>query len=225
MAPNDLLKTNAVDAQERHTQPPARFTEGALIRELERLGIGRPSTWATIVDLVLSRSYAFKKGAALVPTFTAMAVVAIGSTTNVVDYAFTAAGGRSGRHLQGQKRIAHLSARLRSNGHPGLKALVERRKPSIHAKFADSHRQNRGRAEIEVRIGAWPVPPMGDLRAGVPDETPPDFLTVAHAVELLRPPPRAPKRSEWTPRRANRCSSGRPFRPLRAVGRRKRSNR
>lgn len=60
------LKTLGMEALEHNTQPPARFTEGTLIKELERLGIGRPSTWATIVDIVLSRDYAFKKGSALV---------------------------------------------------------------------------------------------------------------------------------------------------------------
>jgi DNA topoisomerase-1 len=77
LAQGDRLKTEKVDSVEHSTQPPARYTEGSLIKELERLGIGRPSTWATIVELVLSRSYAFKKGTALVPTFTAVAVVGL----------------------------------------------------------------------------------------------------------------------------------------------------
>ena len=77
LAQGEQVVTKQCEALERNTQPPARYTEGSLIKELERLGIGRPSTWATIVDLVLSRSYAFKKGTTLVPTFIAMAVAGL----------------------------------------------------------------------------------------------------------------------------------------------------
>lgn len=73
----EVVSSLGFDALSHTTQPPARYTEGTLIRELERLGIGRPSTWATIVDVVLSRTYAFKKGTALVPTFLATAVVGL----------------------------------------------------------------------------------------------------------------------------------------------------
>ncbi len=63
-----------------------------MIRELERLGIGRPSTWASIVELVLNRSYAFKKGTALVPTFTAMGLVQLLEEhfQHLVQYEYTA---------------------------------------------------------------------------------------------------------------------------------------
>jgi len=200
MAANDLLKTGEVDAQERHTQPPSRFTEGALIRELERLGIGRPSTWATIVDLVLSRSYAFKKGTALVPTFTAMAVVGLLEKhfTNVVDYAFTA---RLEDDLDAisrgeADRNSYLRGFYFGNGHPGLKALVEKGEESIDPRevcglpigtTADGQ-------DIEVRIGRYgPFLSMGELRAGVPDDTPPDFLTVERAVEMLEVAAKGPE--------------------------------
>jgi DNA topoisomerase-1 len=200
MAAGDPLKTGAVDAQERHTQPPSRFTEGALIRELERLGIGRPSTWATIVDLVLSRSYAFKKGTALVPTFTAMAVVGLLEKhfTNVVDYAFTA---RLEDDLDAISRgEADRNGYLRSfyfgNGHPGLKALVEKGEESIDPREVCGlpiGRTEDGQ-EIEVRIGRYgPFLSMGELRAGVPDETPPDQLTVAAAVEMLQMAAKGPE--------------------------------
>ena len=61
----EVLKTKELKPLSHETQPPARYTEGTMIKELERLGIGRPSTWATIVDVVLSRTYAFKKRTAI----------------------------------------------------------------------------------------------------------------------------------------------------------------
>ncbi|MCC6952501.1 MAG: type I DNA topoisomerase, partial [Deltaproteobacteria bacterium] len=92
VAKGEQLDVKAMDASEHSTQAPQRFTEGSLIKELERLGIGRPSTWATIVELVLNRSYAFKKGNALVPTFTACAVVSLLEKhfSALLDYEFTA---------------------------------------------------------------------------------------------------------------------------------------
>ena len=56
------------------TTPPARYTEASLIKELERLGIGRPSTYAPTIGTIERRGYVFRQGKALVPSFTAFAV-------------------------------------------------------------------------------------------------------------------------------------------------------
>ena len=74
------------------TSPPARFTEASIIKRLEDLGIGRPSTWANIIQTIQDRGYVWKKGQALVPTWTAFAVVALMEKhfDELVDYEFTA---------------------------------------------------------------------------------------------------------------------------------------
>ena len=74
------------------TSPPARFTEASLVKRLEELGIGRPSTYASIMQTIQDRGYVWKKGTALVPTWTAFAVVRLLEQhfTDLVDYAFTA---------------------------------------------------------------------------------------------------------------------------------------
>ena len=74
------------------TQPPARFTEASLVRRLEELGVGRPSTYAAIMNTIVDRGYVWKKGSALVPSFTAFSVVTLLEQhfPNLVDYAFTA---------------------------------------------------------------------------------------------------------------------------------------
>lgn len=192
MAADDSLSTGKVEPLERNTQPPSRYTEGALIRELERLGIGRPSTWATIVDLVLSRSYAFNKGTALVPTFTAMAVVGLLEVhfSNLSDYAFTA---RLEDDLDAisrgeADRNSYLKVFYFGNGHPGLKALVEKGEETIDPRQVCGLPigKTEDDQEVEVRIGRYgPFLSMGDVRAGVPDDTPPDSLTVERAVEML----------------------------------------
>src|SRR5690606_1063319 len=74
------------------TQPPARFTEASLTAALEERGIGRPSTYASIIETILDRKYVFKKGNALVPTWTAFSVSKVLEThlPKLVDYQFTA---------------------------------------------------------------------------------------------------------------------------------------
>ena len=200
VARNDALEARSVDSLERTTQAPARFTEGSLIRELERLGIGRPSTWATIVDLVLQRSYAFKKGSALVPTFTAMAVVALLEEhfTNLCDYEFTA---RLEDELDAisrgeADRDAYLRRFYFGNGHPGLNALVEQGEATIDPrKVCGIPLGETVRGEpVEVRIGRYgPFLSNGEQRASVPEEQPPDELSVERALQLLEVAAREPE--------------------------------
>jgi DNA topoisomerase-1 len=79
-------------AKEHATQPPSRYSEAALTKALEEKGIGRPSTYASIIDTIQARNYVFKKGGALVPTWVAFSVVQLleGHLASLVDYQFTA---------------------------------------------------------------------------------------------------------------------------------------
>ncbi len=74
------------------TQPPARYTEASLVKAMEELGVGRPSTYASVISTIVDRGYVWKKGSALVPSFTAFAVVALLERHfgELVDYGFTA---------------------------------------------------------------------------------------------------------------------------------------
>ena len=108
-----LTKGQAITAAELSaadhvTSPPARYTEASLVKTLEELGIGRPSTYASIIKTIQDRGYVVKKGNALVPQWVAFAVIGLleGHFGGLVDYNFTAsmeddldeiAGGREGR--------------------------------------------------------------------------------------------------------------------------------
>jgi DNA topoisomerase-1 len=92
-----LASGQQVDCQElepgdHSTKPPARYTEASLVRRLEELGVGRPSTYASIIQTVQDRGYVWRKGTALVPSFTAFAVVGLMERhfPTLVDYGFTA---------------------------------------------------------------------------------------------------------------------------------------
>jgi len=188
----EKLSTKKIEAKRHDTQPPARFTEGSLIKELERLGIGRPSTWATIVELVLNREYAFKKGTALVPTFTAMAVVNLLSQNfhNLLDYEFTA---RLEDDLDAISRgeessLKYLTNFYHGNGHPGLKALVTAGEKTIDPRQVCGLPIGNGPDGklYEVRIGRYgPFLSDGERRTSVPDGTAPDELTLEAAMDLL----------------------------------------
>jgi DNA topoisomerase I len=92
LAVGDVVEGTAFEAGSHATQPPARYTEASLVKAMEELGVGRPSTYASVIATILDRGYVWKKGTALVPSFTAFAVVGLLERYfgDLVDYGFTA---------------------------------------------------------------------------------------------------------------------------------------
>src|SRR5690242_13611068 len=93
-----LVKGQPLTAEElaaagHATQPPARYTEASLVKAMEELGIGRPSTYSSIMQTIQDRGYVFKRGQALIPSFLAFAVIGLLEQhfPRLVDFAFTAA--------------------------------------------------------------------------------------------------------------------------------------
>ena len=202
--PNDPLSVLALDSISHTTQPPARFTEASLTQGLEERGIGRPSTYASIIDTILRRDYVFKKGNALVPSWTAFAVIRLMEEhfTSLVDYQFTAEMedyldqiSRNERenlsYLQefyfGEEGVAENAA----PGGIGLKPLLALKVAEIDPRTACSYPLSfptTGSEEIAVcvRVGRYgPYVEQGERRASIPEELPPDELTLAVAYEML----------------------------------------
>ena len=92
MAEGDPASVGDLEPGSHATQPPARYTEASLVKAMEDLGVGRPSTYASVIATILDRGYVWKKGTALVPSFTAFAVVGLLERyfADLVDYGFTA---------------------------------------------------------------------------------------------------------------------------------------
>ena len=110
VAIGEALQCRDLESKSHTTQPPNRFSEATLTRSLEEMGIGRPSTYASIIDTILARDYVFKKsGNVLVPTWTAFAVSQLLEThlPDLVDYQFTAT--MEDEHRRHQPRRAQLS--------------------------------------------------------------------------------------------------------------------
>ncbi|MFZ4618226.1 MAG: type I DNA topoisomerase, partial [Rectinemataceae bacterium] len=177
-------------ASGHETQSPARYTEAGIVQKLEELGIGRPSTYASIIATIIDREYVAKRGSALVPTPLAFAVVQLMLELEpaLVDYDFTA--GMESRldeiALGGLGRVAFLDEFYRGTK-PGLHAIVNERATSVDPKRVCTIPlgEHEGMA-ISLRVGRYgPYLERGEARASVPEGLAPDEITIAKALELL----------------------------------------
>jgi DNA topoisomerase I len=185
------------------TTPPARFTEASIVKRLEELGIGRPSTWASIMQTVQDRGYVWKKGQALVPTWTAFAVVGLLEQhfDDLVDYDFTArveadldsiAAGEKQKEQWLQQFYFGSGQFVDDADMPGLHRLVTEHAEGIDAAAVNTFPlgADPGTGElIVVKPGKYgPYVKRGDDTASVPDDLAPDELTIDVAVRLLSAP-------------------------------------
>ena len=188
------LQVSALEPQGHETSPPARYTEASLVKALEDRGIGRPSTYASIMGTILDRGYVYKKGTALVPTFVAFSVTQLLERhfDQLVDYDFTA---RLEDDLDriaagNEERVAWLGRFYFGDGDPGLHALVTDHLEGIDARDVNSIPIPG--SDIVVRVGRYgPYLERGEQRASIPDDLPPDELSPERAEELLAQPPGA----------------------------------
>jgi DNA topoisomerase-1 len=188
----DRPSCTGIDALSHQTQPPPRFTEASLVRELEADGIGRPSTYASIIGTIIERGYVQKQGQALVPTFTAFAVIALleHHFPRLVDLKFTA------RMEQSLDDIAEGHAEwlpyLKTFylGKDGLQKQVEAREKKIDPVEARTV-EISDLPDTTIRIGRFgpyvEVEQNGDVvRASLPPDAAPAELTAERVEELLR---------------------------------------
>ena len=193
----------ALEASEHSTSPPARFTEASLIRRLEELGVGRPSTYASIIETIQARGYVWKKGSALVPALVAFATVGLMERhfDHLVDYALTARMESDLDEIASGDRDAEpwLTAFYFGNKDAptpeaagGLRYLVS------DDRLADIDPAEINSIPIGVdadgeavmaRVGRFgPYLRRGDATRPLPDDLAPDELTLDRALELLDEP-------------------------------------
>ncbi len=195
MAEGDTADVQDMSAKGSETKPPARFTEASLVKRLEELGIGRPSTYASIISTIQDRGYVNKRGTALVPTFTAFAAIGLLEQhfQDLVDYAFTARMEDDlDRIATGeQEAIPWLNSFYFGNGHPGLQELVAVNLDKIDAKEVNSiplGLDDNGEPVV-ARVGRYgPYVARGEERASVPGDIAPDELTLDQAIAYLEAP-------------------------------------
>ncbi|MDN3935206.1 MULTISPECIES: type I DNA topoisomerase [unclassified Arthrobacter] len=200
VAKDDVLTAADITAVGHETSPPPRFTEASLTAELEKKGIGRPSTYASTISTIQDRGYVRKQGSALVPSWIAFSVVRLLEQHfhDYVDYDFTAdmeadldkiANGQEA----GPSWLKHFY--FGADAKPGLLSIVNNL-GEIDAREINSIPITDG---ITLRVGKFgpylessvPTvdPKTGEVvesaRANVPEDLAPDELTAAKAVELM----------------------------------------
>ncbi len=190
LAVGDRLAVQSLTVEGHTTQPPPRYTEASLVKALEDMGVGRPSTYSSILDTIQARGYVWKKGTALVPSWTAFAVIGLLEQHfgELVDYGFTAG---MEEDLDGiangdRESVPWLTRFYFGDGQPGLKQMVSDHLGEIDAREINSIPIGGPDSGIVVRVGRYgPYVQRGDERASVPEDLAPDELTVAKATELL----------------------------------------
>jgi len=198
LAVGDVLRLKDVEPKGHATSPKPRYTEASLVKALEEKGIGRPSTFASIIDVILNRGYVTKRGQALIPSWLAFSVVRLLEQhfADLVDYDFTAAleDDLDAIARGEQKRTDWLKDfYFGSEEQVGLRNIVD----------------NLG--EIDARaLNSTPIGDVGTLRFGkygpyleivdpdkpegeprrvnIPEDLAPDELTPAKAQELIDAP-------------------------------------
>lgn len=192
----DTVSSQTLEALDHNTKPPARFTEASLVKELESDGIGRPSTYATIIDTIQRRGYVYKEGSALIPRFVGFGVVALlhNNFPNLVDSEYTAnmeedldaiASGDI-EHLPYLKKF-YFGENDTKGLHEMLQVDIDARATCTIPLGKDDKNQ-----EINVRVGRYGpfvehvIDNKDDsVTASIPDDLPPDQLTVEMALDFI----------------------------------------
>jgi len=187
------------------TTPPARFTEASLIKELERLGIGRPSTYAPTIATIVRRGYVFRQGKALVPSFTAFAVTKLlrEHFGDFVETDFTAEMEDDLDEISRGERewiefLREFYYGNKKNKHRGLLGAVEKGAETADYPVLDLGTDSDSGELVRIRIGRFgPFVQMGDggpgRTASLPDDVAPADFTLDKAMELVRAKAEGPR--------------------------------
>ncbi|MDQ1572318.1 MAG: topoisomerase [Actinomycetota bacterium] len=185
-----------IEAKGHETSAPPRYTEASLVKTLEELGIGRPSTYAAIISTIIDRGYVTPRGSALVPNWIAFSVVRLLEEyfSDLVQYDFTAGMEDDLDRIAGGEadRVEWLTGFYFGNAkHRGLRTVIDNL-GEIDAREINSVRISD---DVTLRIGKYgpyleaPTDdPLTPRRVNVPDDLAPDELTPAKARELIEAP-------------------------------------
>jgi DNA topoisomerase-1 len=200
----------ALEPKHHETSPPPRYTEASLIKELEGLGIGRPSTYASTIGTIERRGYIFRVGKALVPSFTAFAVTRLlrAHFGDLVDVAFTAEMEEDLDQISRGERewVDFIRQFYRGDAHHrGLEEAVKQAEERADYPLIEVGTDTESGQPIRVRIGRFgPFLQLGEggpgNTASLPPTLPPADLTVEKATAILRAKAEGPRTLGVDPR-------------------------
>ena len=198
VAVGDELEMSDAEAKGHKTTPKPRYTEASLVKALEEHGIGRPSTFASIIGTVVDRGYATKRGQALVPTWMAFSVVRLLEEhfAELIDYDFTAAleDDLDAIARGEQKRVEWLkSFYFGSDAHVGLRQVVDNlgeidARALNSTKITDTATLRFGKYGPYLEVIDPANPEERGRIVNVPEDLAPDELTAEKAQELIDAP-------------------------------------
>ena len=191
MDQGDKLSAVIFEENEHSTKPSPRFTEASLVKELENVGIGRPSTYAAIMSKIQDRGYVNKTKGMLIPTFTAYAVVHFLEKyfSDLVDLQFTAQledslDQISNSGIQHSKFLNNFY--FGDNESKGLKELLESEFDKEKSRTIYNIKNGSDSDPIKLKIGRYGLYlEHGDKNASIPDDTIPDTFKFEKALELI----------------------------------------
>ena len=185
-----------LESKGHETSPPARYTEASLIKELERIGVGRPSTFAATIGTIERRGYVFRQGKALVPSFTAFAVTRLlrEHFGDLIDVEFTAEMEEDLDQISRGERewLDFIKQFYRGDKHHrGLEEAVKQAQENAEYPLIDVGVDPASGEKVRVRIGRFgPFLQQGEggpgKTAGLPPSQAPADLTIEKAVTLIR---------------------------------------
>lgn len=189
LAVGDAVNCSELEAVGHETQPPARYTEATLVKTLESEGIGRPSTYASVIGTIIDRGYVTANGSSLTPTFTAFAVTDLLSShfPDLVDVGFTARMEQTLDHISTGEADWLPYLKDFYAGDEGLETQVQEQETQIDP--AEARTVDLDGLEAKVRIGRYgpyveTEDEEGPVKASVPIDVSPADLD-ADQVELL----------------------------------------
>lgn len=192
---NEQLHCKKLDAESHQTKPPARYTEASLVRQLEKDGVGRPSTYATVIGTIMERDYVRKEGNALVPTFTAFAVTGLLEKyfPDMVDEQFTSSMEQRLDDIASGKedRLAYLKSFY--EGSNGLRSQVDEQESRIEPQEARHiDLPIEGLNGMRVLLGRFgPYVQLKDengqeIMKSIPETMAPSDITLEKLEELIK---------------------------------------
>ncbi len=188
MEKDQTLVCNTLTAEEHATKPPARFTEASLVKELEARGIGRPSTFASIIDIIVKRTYVQRDRGKLTPTFLGLAVTQLleNHFATLVDSEFTANMEDDLDAISRGEVDAVPFMKAFYFGSDDLKGLENMLEDKVDIGKACSVQLDHDGEPIEVRVGQYgPFVQQGEVRKSIPADVFLGDLNVDKALEIL----------------------------------------
>lgn len=197
----DLLNPGKVDPNYHETKPPARFTEASLVQRLEQEGVGRPSTYASIIGTIQDRGYVRKDGSALIPSFTGIAVVQLLERhfPRLVDYGFTSEMEEKldGIAIGDVKFLDYLKGFY--SGKKGLKSEVESQDKKIKPEESRTIHLDGEYGAVDIKVGRFGPYVIAEgegseeIHASIPEEIAPADLRPSDVKDLIEMSKRGPE--------------------------------